>query len=171
VPGRLAELLLDGKLDVAIMAQPEAFDERLMVTPLYRERFVLAFPKGHRFEERNALSFGDLEGESYLQRINCEFRDQLREQCHAHGVRLRSGYRSEREDWVQSLVAAGLGICFIPEFSPTVPGIVSRRVVDPEVVREVSLVAIAGRRFSPAVASFIRATKAYPWAASDTVTL
>jgi len=56
-----------------------------------------------------------------------------------------------------------LEICFIPEFSPTVPGLVTRPLVDPEVAREVSLVSIAGRRFSPAVGTFVKAIKAYKW--------
>jgi hypothetical protein len=47
------------------------------------------------------------------------------------------------------MVASGFGICFIPGFSPTIPGVLTRVVADPEVVREVSLVSIAGRRFSP----------------------
>src|SRR5260370_32623420 len=61
------------------------------------------------------------------------------------------------------MVAAGFGICFIPEFSPTIPGVLTRLVADPEVVREVSLVSIAGRRFSPAVAAFARAIRGYRW--------
>ncbi len=72
-------------------------------------------------------------------------------------------YRSEREDWIQTMVAAGMGICFIPEFSVTAPGVQARPVVDPETMREVSLVTVSGRRFSPAVASFVRAIKAYQW--------
>jgi LysR family hydrogen peroxide-inducible transcriptional activator len=54
------------------------------------------------------------------------------------------------------MVAAGFGICFIPEFSPTIPSVLTRVVADPEVVRQASLVSIAGRRFSPAVAAFAR---------------
>ena len=41
------------------------------------------------------------------------------------------------------MVAAGMGICFLPEFSNTIPGVISRPVVDPEVAREVSLVTVA----------------------------
>jgi hypothetical protein len=36
-------------------------------------------------------------------------------------------------------------------------------VVDPEVVREVSLVTVAGRRWSSPVAAFVRAVKQYRW--------
>jgi DNA-binding transcriptional LysR family regulator len=48
VPGHLAELLLDGKLDLAVMAQPEPFTERIEIRPLYasgsasRSRWVIA---------------------------------------------------------------------------------------------------------------------------------
>ena len=61
------------------------------------------------------------------------------------------------------MVAAGFGICFLPEFSTTIPGVLTSPVVEPEIVREVSLVSIAGRRFSPAVAAFARSIRAYRW--------
>jgi DNA-binding transcriptional LysR family regulator len=61
------------------------------------------------------------------------------------------------------MVMAGMGISFMPEYSPTMPGLHTRRVIDPEVVREVSLVTVSGRRFSPAVAAFVKALKAYKW--------
>jgi DNA-binding transcriptional LysR family regulator len=163
VPGHLAELLLDGKLDLAVMAQPEAFSDRLEVRPLYRERFSVAFPVGHRFREKNRVCIADVAGETYLARINCEYQDHLNERCREQGFALQIGFRSEREDWIQTMVAAGFGICFIPEFSPTIPGVMTRLVAEPEVVREVSLVSIAGRRFSPAVAAFARAIRGYRW--------
>jgi LysR family hydrogen peroxide-inducible transcriptional activator len=163
VPSRLAELLHDGSLDVAVMAQPGSFEERFDVVPLYREHFVLAFPAGHRFEAHNAVRFKDIEGEAYLRRINCEYRDYLGAISREQGVSVRLAYRSEREDWIQTMVMAGMGICFMPEYSVVVPGLQTRRVVDPDVVREVSLVTVAGRRFSPAVAAFVRAIKSYRW--------
>ena len=163
VPSRLLDELLEGRHDIAILAMPEAIDGRFAAVPLYRERFVVAFPAGHRFERRNALRFPDMDGESYLLRINCEFRDQLGALCREQGATLKGAYRSEREDWFQVMIAGGLGVCFTPEYSPIVPGVMTRPVVDPEVTREVSLVAISGRRFSPAVAAFITAIKAYPW--------
>jgi DNA-binding transcriptional LysR family regulator len=48
VPARLSDLLLQAELDLAVMAQPESFSERLEVLPLYRERFCIAFPTGSR---------------------------------------------------------------------------------------------------------------------------
>jgi DNA-binding transcriptional LysR family regulator len=98
VPGRLSELLLGGTLDIALMAQPSPFDARLNVAPIFRERFGLAFPVGHRFEQRNTLHVTDVRGENYLSRINCEYRDYLGELCSRHGVTIRRAYRSEREE-------------------------------------------------------------------------
>jgi LysR family transcriptional regulator, hydrogen peroxide-inducible genes activator len=170
VPGQLAELLREGAIDLAIMAQAEPFDERFDVHPLYRERFVVAFPPGHRFAGQNGVRIADIEGESYLSRVNCEYRDHLRALCMEHGFVPAYAYRSEREDWIQVMVAAGMGICFLPEFSVTGPGVLARPLVEPEVEREVALVTVAGRRFSPAVASFVRAIKAYPWPTAGAAT-
>ena len=75
------------------------------------------------------------------------------------GLAVRVGFQREREDWIQMMVAAGFGVCFLPEFPPIIPGVRTQPVTDPEVVREASLVSMSGRRFSPAVMSFIRAIR------------
>ena len=164
VPAELSEMLMSGDLDVAIMAQEKPFDERFDRRPLYRERFSVALPPGHRLAPKNAIRVTDLADENYLQRLNCEYYDTLRALTDDWDkLNVKTVYRSEREDWIQTMVIAGMGVCFIPEFSPTVPGLVTRPLVDPEVAREVLLVSIAGRRFSPAVATFVKAIKAYRW--------
>lgn len=162
-PPRLAEAMLADDLDLAIMAQPDGFDDRLRAEALYSERFVIACAPGHRFVRRNAVPMRELDGEYYLQRINCEYNDRLREHREASGARIMQSYRSEREDWIQTMVAAGMGICFLPEYSATHPGVVTRPVTDPEVTRDVALVTVAGRRWSPAVASFVQAVRRYRW--------
>jgi LysR family transcriptional regulator, hydrogen peroxide-inducible genes activator len=44
-------------------------------------------------------------------------------------------------------------------------GVRHRLVAEPEVVREVSLVSVAGRTFSPAISAFVKAVREYDWAA------
>jgi DNA-binding transcriptional LysR family regulator len=163
VPARLSDLLLRGELDLAVMAQPEPFNERLDVLPLYGERFCIAFTTGHRLEQQNHVEIADVAGEPYLRRINCEYRDYLAEQLRGLGLAVRVGFQSEREDWIQMMVAAGFGVCSLPEFSPTIPGVRTRPVSDPEVIREFSLVSMSGRRFSPAVMTVIRAIRSHDW--------
>jgi len=62
-----------------------------------------------------------------------------------------------------------MGICFIPEFTPVIPGIVIRPIVEPEVTRTIHIVTVAGRRFSPAVAAFIKAVDKFKWPALSAV--
>lgn len=163
MPKRLTGLLESGAIDVAVMAQPEAFGDRMDAWPLYRERFVVGFPPGHRLERKNAVSIADLDGERYLSRINCEYREHIRAIRESLGVRVEYVFRSERDDWIQTLVAAGMGFCIMPEHLPRLPGVATRPIVEPEITRQVSLVTMAGRRFSPAVATFVREIKAYRW--------
>ncbi len=163
VPQELSRMLAAGELDLAIMADPKGFAESFAVEPLYRERFVVAFPPGHRFERTNAVRTIDCGGESYLMRMNCEYGNYWDDFLAENKVDLQEVYRSEREDWIQTMVMAGMGICFIPEFSPTVPGLHTRPLIEPEVWREVSLVTVPGRRFSPAVAAFVKVVRRHPW--------
>ena len=163
VPGKLSNLLLQGELDLAIMAQPDAFNERLNVLPLYSERFCIAFPAGHRLDQQNQVRVTDVAGETYLRRINCEYRDYLADRLRERGLAVTVGFQSEREDWIQMMVAAGFGVCFLPEYSPAIPGVRTRPVSEPEVVREISLVSMSGRRYSPAVSAFIAAIRAHDW--------
>ncbi|MCW3473809.1 LysR family transcriptional regulator [Limobrevibacterium gyesilva] len=166
VPDHLTELLIRGELDVAVMARPGGFAEPLRSQPLYEERFTIACSVGHRLAQKNIVSMSDIDGEIYLQRINCEYRDFLAERLNDAGANILRSYRSEREDWIQIMVAAGMGICFLPEFSATLPGLVTRPVVEPAVMREVSLVTVGGRRWSSPVAAFINAVKQYEWPSS-----
>lgn len=167
IPQHLAEMLAAGELDLAIVAAPEGFDERFQLKPLYRERFVVAFPPGHRFKDQKTVRTADCHGESYLMRLNCEYATYWDEFLVAQDIALKDVYRSEREDWIQSMVMAGLGICFMPEFSPLLPGISTRPLVEPEVYREVALLSLPGRRFSPAVAAFVKCVTQHSWQESS----
>jgi LysR family transcriptional regulator, hydrogen peroxide-inducible genes activator len=170
VPGpALAERLAAGTVDVALSALARAPAE-LHCWPLYRERFVVAFPPGHRFERLAAVPLRELTGERYLQRVNCEFEDHFA----ALGLPDPVGdlpvcFRSEREEWVQSMVMAGMGVAIMPEHLALVPGLPTRVLTEPEVWREVRLLALPGRRFTVPVEAFVRLARAHDWAADAPV--
>lgn len=163
IPAQLIAKLETDEIDIALMASAEDYPERLDVTPLYRERFLIAFPAGHRFSRVNAVSIADVSGENYLLRVNCEYQDNIEDRLQERGCAVRVCYRSEREDWIQNMVAGGLGICFIPEFSAVLPGLDLRPVINPEIWREINLVTMSGRRMSPALFTFTKAVRDYPW--------
>jgi DNA-binding transcriptional LysR family regulator len=163
VSGQLIERLISGELDVAIMARPDGFEAPLHAQELYAERFVIACSAGHRFARETEVPMTALDGEFYFSRINCEFNDALAALVREQNIKLLRSYRSEREDWILTMVAAGLGVCFLPEFTATFPGVVGCPFVAPVVERKVSLVSVAGRRASPPVKAFMSAIQHYAW--------
>jgi DNA-binding transcriptional LysR family regulator len=162
-PGRLCELLEQGALDVTLMARPDGFAAFLQPRPLYRERFVIACAAGHPISYRNVVRVADLDGQPCLSRIDCEYGEVLGKTCAANGARLVRCFRGEREDWILTMVAAGMGVCFLPEYSNTIPGVVSRPVIDPAIEREVCLVTVAGRRWSSPLSAFVREVRQHRW--------
>lgn len=166
--GLLEEQLLAGELEVAICCRPDEAVEKFHAIPLFDEAFMVAMNAEHRLAKRDVVRIPDLAGERYLSRANCEYRDVLSDLRAQHaGVLLDKRYSSERDDWIQSMVLAGLGISYIPEFAATVDGLVTRRLVDPEVHRTVKVVTVRGRPHAPAVAAFLAAAKSYAWMQSS----
>ena len=154
---------MEGALDIAITTAPEEPNPRLDFRKLYDERFVVAFPPGHRYEAMAEVPIQEIAGQAYLSRANCEYYERLENVLAEQMVRVEDVFRSEREDWIQIMVTAGMGICFMPEFSAVLPGLRTRPIVDPPVSRTVHLATVAGRRFSPAVATFVKAIDRYKW--------
>jgi LysR family hydrogen peroxide-inducible transcriptional activator len=163
IPDELINMLMEGQLDIAITTAPEATNERLDFRKLYEERFVVAFPPGHRYEAMTEIPVQEIAGESYLSRANCEYYERLETVLEQESVTVQDVFRSEREDWIQIMVMAGMGICFMPEYSAVLPGLNTRPIVNPPVTRTIHLATVAGRRFSPAVATFIKAIDRYQW--------
>jgi len=155
--------LLEGEIDIAISTSC-AFDERLRPTPLFRERYHVAFAPGHRYEAMNAVPMREFDGEAYVKRLHCEFPANFaRLEVTRPYKNVSVRYVGEREDWVQAMVAAGLGMTLMPEFLPILPGIETRLVIEPEVSRQVSLVTVAGRPHSKPVALAVAAAKQFAW--------
>ena len=163
LPGNaVVETMMKGDLDVALVGMPK-LPERLDVVPLYTERYGVAFAKGHRFERMNAVPMRELANEHYIERMLCEFDEHWNAMSLGWDVDVNVRFRSEREDWVQAMLAAGMGCAVMPEFLPRLSGVVLRLLIEPEIGRTVSLVTVAGRRFSPALQAMVRLAKSYRW--------
>ena len=130
---------------------------------LYTERYVVIFPPEHRLASLNAIKLSDLSDENYVDRLSCEMREIVMGVCRDRKVNLYPRFRSEREDWVQAMVMARIGFAFMPECSVTLPDLLQRPLIDPEVSRTISLVSVPGRPFSPATAAMVRAAHSFDW--------
>ena len=162
-PGKqLLDDMMKGEMDVALLGMPN-LPERLDPIPLYRERYGIAFPKGHRFEKLNAVPIEELNNEHYVQRTACEFNDHWKAMGIERDIPVNIVFRSDREDWIQAMLAAGFGCAVMPEFLPRLSGVVLRLLVEPEVSRTISLATVAGRQFSPATRAVVQLAKNFKW--------
>ncbi|KFB11276.1 LysR family transcriptional regulator [Nitratireductor basaltis] len=159
----LSDQLLEGELDVLIATRTAELEDRLRTQDLYRERYVVVFPPDHRLGAHDAVSLADLDGEDYVDRLSCEMREMVMSACQSEGVELYARFRSEREDWVQAMVLAGLGFAFMPEFSVSLPGLMQRPLIEPEVERQIAAMTAPGRKFSPGLESFFRVASRFSW--------
>jgi LysR family transcriptional regulator, hydrogen peroxide-inducible genes activator len=148
----LRSRLLAGDLEVVIYALPgEEPDLRTHSIPLFREQMVLAVHRGHRLAKERAFPVREMNNESYIHRMNCEFAGYADQILQQQGVTCTPTYWSERDDWTLAMVAAGLGFAFMPTNAVKHPGVVGLPVVEPEFWRQVNLVSVRGRRYSPGV--------------------
>ena len=155
----LSDLLLSGRLDAMLAAYIIRSDKRLRYSRLYEEQIVVVVPRGHRFQKLRTVRLRELKGERFLFRSNCDLGEFLLECCRKQGFEPCIVYRCARESWVQAMVAAGYGITVMPEFSHTNVATVARPLVDPDLVRELSLVTVAGRRHEAALSCLLRTAR------------
>jgi DNA-binding transcriptional LysR family regulator len=161
---QLQTQLLAGDLEAAIYCLPgEPPHERTHVIPLFREQMVIAVCRSHALSMKKVIRGADLNGEAYLDRINCEFTGYADRLFSERAIDGPTVYQSERDDWILAMIAAGLGYGFLPRSSADYPGVVFRPVVEPEFWRTVNLVTVRGRRHSPAVGALVRAVMRTKW--------
>lgn len=130
-------------------------DERLHRIPLFREQFVVVVSPEHRLATANAIRVCDLDQEHYLERINCEYAQFAERIFTERGVSDRTVYRSDRDDWILAMAAAGLGYAFMPQHCASHPDVVVRPLIEPEIWREISLITVRGRPHSAAVGALV----------------
>ena len=157
------ELLLSGALDCALIARQKPLPDRFYAIPLMTESFELAYGLGHPISGEGPLEFSDLSGLPYLDRLRCEFRDAIFEQADEQQLEIDVIMRSEREDWIQNFVAAGLGVTMLPRNSIVVEGIATRPVNGLPVERTIEIVTVRGRPLRQNVRRFVDFLAAYNW--------
>jgi|LNFM01.1.fsa_nt_gb LysR family hydrogen peroxide-inducible transcriptional activator len=160
-------LLLTNEIEIGITAQPDIPDE-VAFQPLFNDGFEVALPDGHPLCAGDVVELSQLEGEPYLERLNCEFDAYFEATQGRWPFKFRMIYASEREDWIQELIASGHGCAIIPGSIKCLPGIVRKRLVGPEIRRTVGLVSLRGRQLSMVGQSFLRLAATHRWTIART---
>ena len=158
----IVEMLLQGESDLALVGMP-AYDNRIAVQELFRERYVIAFPRAHRFARMDVVPLRELHGERYLERLNCENLDYFEQTFGDFGIELDVRYESEHEDWIQALIVAGMGCAVMPGYMAIYPELQRRPLVEPEIWRSVGLARARGRPNTPEVDHLARLCRDMSW--------
>ena len=120
---RLLEMLRNGEIDCAILAEPFP-DAGLAMAPLYDEPFMAAVPANHWLANEPQVSSEQLRNETMLLLGNGHcFRDHVLEVCpefaryasHADGM--RKSFEGSSLETIKHMVAAGMGITLVPRLS------------------------------------------------------
>ena len=159
----MIEKLEKGELEIAILGVPDELPETLHQLPIFEEPFVIVLPPNHRLCARNPIRANELHEELYVSRSNCEVFAAVRRDLTGRGILMRKVFSSTRDDWVQGMIRAGLGLGFFPEFAVTHPDLVVRPLVEPGYSRTIQLATVRGRPHSAAVGAFIQEARRYPW--------
>ena len=157
--GPAFDLVRDGQVDFALTAANPAYAD-LDDHPLVSDGFVLLLPQGHPLAgTRRPLRWAQTAG---LTHISMPMPTSVRQYADAallaHRIRFEPRYEVEHLATINAMVAAGLGVAALPELAAAVaplPGVVRRRLVDPDMQRPIGLVTRRGRSLSPAASEMV----------------
>lgn len=109
----LQDKLTLGEVDVVItVLGPQ--DDAQTSTLLFSQPLLLAVPARHPLAQRTSVRLAELDGQPYIDRVNCEFFKQECQLLEAQKICPQVVYRASHEEWVISLVKAGLGLSVMP---------------------------------------------------------
>ncbi|WP_411104071.1 LysR family transcriptional regulator [Streptomyces sp. cmx-4-9] len=153
----------EGRADLAVVVRPPAQPHGgLHFVHLADDPYRVVLPLGHRLAGRRLLDLAELAGEPWIRSDRpgpCL--DVVLDACAAAGF--SPGFVVESEDYAtaQGFVAAGLGVCLIPDMglAHRHPGVVVRRVRRPEPIRLIRAVVRKSASGDPALAALLDALR------------
>ena len=165
-PGaELAEALLHGTLDAALVTGNAVLADRLNRWPLFTDVPVLIVPPGHYLDKdgNDAVSLATLEGAAVIcSGPGCSMAHLLASAGQKQGVQPGQRHRADTPSRVADMVRAGLGIAASTRRAPLPAGLRMRPVAE-QAPHDVLLVAAAGRPFPRAADAFIKLARARDW--------
>jgi DNA-binding transcriptional LysR family regulator len=150
----LLDRLRNEQMDVAFIRNAVSDPAGLMITPLLDEIMVVALPSGHALAQGKgdkALPLASLASETFILYgpPGSGIYDRTIAACQAAGFSPRVGQLAPRITSTLGLIAAGLGISFVPISMRrmSMDGVTYRRFVGP--VQPRALLSLASRRNDP----------------------
>ncbi len=133
----LNKLLEDGEVDL-ILTVLNGDENPETSVKLFEQQLLLAVPEIHPFAQREEISISELDEQPYIERINCEFWRENPLIYKSAGVKTRTVYLANQEEWVIHLIQEGLGISFMPVWS-NLSGIKYINISEFDICRQIGL--------------------------------
>ena len=121
-PLQIAELAMEGKVDLAIATEALEHFEDLVMLPCYRWHRAVVVPKGHPLCETNPLTLEAISKHSLATYVfGFTGRSQLDSAFKEHGLEPKIAFTATDADIIKTYVRAGIGV-----------GIIARMAIDEE---------------------------------------
>lgn len=134
---KLRDWLEQGEVDVALTVLGDR-EEPQASAVLFRQPLLLAVLHTHPFAQRTSVRLEELDGQPFIDRINCEFAERECEILEAKHIHPQIVNRASHEEWVISWIKAGLGISIMPRWRGLM-GIVYIPIVDLDFQRTIGI--------------------------------
>lgn len=158
----LTQAMLEGEIDLAVIARPEMPPDRLDSWHLFRRRLCMVTRMAHRFANLAEVSLADL-SEEVLIHCNDDGSHLLKREAERRGLVSDFRHSAASFDQARGLILAGLGSAVLPHPDELPPQLSAVPFDETMPTLDIVLAAMAGRRRSPAVEGFIRAARAREW--------
>lgn len=159
---RLVDLLLEGEVNVALVGEIVDMPERIDRWSLFEERYVAVLAPSHRLADLPEIGIEALRKATILDRSNCDVAPKIHDLLFPD-TPPHHNHRSDRDLHLQHLAAAGFGIVLAPEHMPRLPSLKALPIEGDPLWREVRLLAVQGRRYSPALDAFVKVARLRDW--------
>jgi DNA-binding transcriptional LysR family regulator len=162
---RLLGLLFDGDISAAIAADATGLPERIDHWDLFEDQFLVLAAKDSPLADTDEVPMSALAKATWLERTGCDLTRKFWDMVFADGQSPKVSHRSKHENHLQNMVEAGLGIMVASAHTPRLPSLAARPITEDPMRWIVSLLVIAGRRYTPALDAFIKIARLRDWPA------
>lgn len=159
---KLVDLLLEGEINAAVVGDVKDMPPRIDDWSLFEERYVAVLAPTHRLANRPTIGIEDLQETVLLDRAGCDVAPKIQQTFFSKNPP-QFGHCSCHDLHLQHLAAAGFGVMLAPEHMPHLPTLKTIPLEGEQISREVRLLAVQGRRYSPALDAFVKVARLRDW--------
>lgn len=165
---QLVEMIYEGEISAALTSGADSLPERIDQWVLFEERLLVLAAPDNQLMEFDCVPVSRLVEVAWLERVGCRCSVTRRlERIGLCGRQIKIAHRGRHESHLQHLVTAGLGVMLVAEHAPRLTCLAARPVEGDLLRQSVQLLAIAGRRYTPALDAFIKVLRLRNWNADQ----